>query len=617
MTSESPSKQDVDKALMDARQALLLLKSQVGSGQMDTTYVMERLEKLSANIEVLTQSHRQQADAERFTKLYEVSRAIGSSLDLKTVLNSVIDAIIALTGAERGFLMLLNDDGVLEVRIARNFDQETVESGDFAVSRTITRQVFESGAPVLTTNASEDPQFAGQASVMIHGLRSVMATPLRARGGNIGVIYVDNRIKTGLFNNSDLELLEAFAGQAAVAIDNARLFGETDEKLARRVEELQILQWIDRQLAETLDLKKAMNSTVEWAYRMGQAQSASLVMLTKEDPDNLTITSHFGEESDTIGVDKTIPRTDPLVSKVLETQQAALQNVTGPTPKTTFCVPIRRESQVVGVILVNANRENAFDYDAQALVARMADRAAIAIENGRLYTEVQGANKAKSEFVGTVAHELKVPMTSIRGYADLILQFGELDERSAGFVERIKASVARMQTLVEDLSDISRIESGNLRVEMTEVDLKEVIESAKAGTIGQIEEREHQLNEEIDTNLPKVKADPARSVQVLLNLLSNAYKYTPNGGKINLSVKRQADRVYLSVQDSGVGMSADELKKLGTKFWRSDNEHALKQSGTGLGFSITRQLIELMDGTLEIKSEKGKGSTFTVGLKVA
>jgi signal transduction histidine kinase len=616
MTSQAPSKQEVDKALLEAREVMRLLKTQSSLGPIDPDFLNTRLDKLNHSIELMAQSHQQQADAQRFTKLYDVSRAIGSSLDLQTVLSSVIDAIIVLTGAERGFLMLLNDDGVLDVRIARNFDQETVESGDFAVSRTITRQVFENGQPVLTTNASEDPLYAGQASVMIHGLRSVMATPLRARGSNIGVVYVDNRIKTGLFSQSDLELLEAFAGQAAVAIENARLFEETDDKLARRVEELQILQWIDRQLAETLDLNKAMNSTVEWASRIAQSQSTSLAMLSKDDPDFVTILAHFGEETPLLGLGKQLPRSHPLLSKVLETQQAALQSLGGDTPQTTFCVPIRREGKVVGVILVSANAENAFDYDAQTLMARMADRAAVAIENGRLYTEVQTANKAKSEFVGTVAHELKVPMTSIRGYADLILQFGQLDERSSGFVERIKGSVARMQTLVEDLSDISRIESGNLRVEMTEVDLKEVIESAKAGTIAQIEEREHQLNEDIDSDLPKVKADPARSVQILLNLLSNAYKYTPNGGHISLRVKRQADRVYLSVQDNGVGMSQEELRKLGTKFWRSDNEHTLKQSGTGLGFSITKQLIELMGGTLEIRSEKGQGSTFTVGLKV-
>ncbi|HLA43677.1 MAG TPA: ATP-binding protein, partial [Aggregatilineales bacterium] len=308
-----------------------------------------------------------------------------------------------------------------------------------------------------------------------------------------------------------------------------------------------------------------------------------------------------------------------LIQQVIETNQAALQ-FSAPEaeqPETIFCVPIRRENHTIGVIIVSADRENAFDEDEQALLARMADRAAIAIENGRLYHELQFANQAKSEFVGTVAHELKVPMTSIRGYADLLAQFVSMDERTQDFVNRIKNGVTRMQTLVEDLSDISRIESGNLRVEVTEVDLKEVIQDVKASAMTQIEERQHTLIEEIDDNLPKVRADPARTAQVLINLLSNAYKYTPNGGKITISTQQDNGRVYVTVTDTGVGLSRQELAKLGTKFWRSDNDHVLKQRGTGLGFSITRQLIELMDGTLDIASEAGVGSSFTVGLPVS
>jgi signal transduction histidine kinase len=300
---------------------------------------------------------------------------------------------------------------------------------------------------------------------------------------------------------------------------------------------------------------------------------------------------------------------------VLETSQAALQ-LDSETPQTIFCVPIRRENKSLGVILVSADRENAFDEEAQALLARMADRAAIAIENGRLYNELQAANLAKSEFVGTVAHELKVPMTGIRGYADLLMNMADLDEQSAGFVGRIKGSVERMQTLVDDLSDISRIESGNLRVEITDVDLKDVIADAKAGTVTQIEEREHILIEEIDDELPLVRADPARTVQILVNLLSNAYKYTPDGGQITIRTQQENGLLLVSVADTGVGLSEQELHKLGTKFWRADNDHALKQRGTGLGFSITRQLIDLMGGTLDIQSTVGKGSTFTVGLPI-
>ncbi len=607
-------RQDMDASLTNARQTVALLRSQASANQFDRAYFTQRLDAVNQILESIISERQGQLDAERFAKLYEVSKALGSTLDLEEVLQQVMDAIIVLTEAERGYLMLLNDDGVLEVRMARNLDQELLESGDFAVSRTITRQVFENGAPIVTTNATEDPRYAEQMSIVTHQLRSIMAAPLRARGRIIGVIYVDNRVRTGLFREKDLELVEAFAAQAAITIDNAQLFNETDEKLAQRVEELQTLQWIDRQLNETLDTRKAIDLTVEWAQRMCSAKNTSLAMLDSNN--ELQIMSQVGETDSTS--QQYLSSSHPIIEEVFATGQPVLQTSLPETgsARTLFCVPIKRENKTIGVILMYADRLEAFDTDEQALVIRMADRAAIAIENARLYDEVKQANQAKSVFVGTVAHELKVPMTSISGYADLLLQFSTLTERETGFVSRIKDSVVRMRQLVDDLSDVSRIESGNLRVQLTEVNVLEVIEQAKESVMTQIHEREHRFVEHIEANLPSVQADPARAVQVLINLLSNAYKYTPNGGEITVQAYHKNGQVMIGVKDTGVGMSADDLAKLGTKFWRSANEYSVKQRGTGLGFSITKNLIEIMNGTLHVESELGKGSVFVVGLPV-
>lgn len=614
MSIDQPRRPNIDANLTNARQTLALLRSQVNANQFDRTYFLQRLDSINEIMESIISERQGQLDTERFAKLYEVSKALGSTLDLEEVLQQVMDAIIVLTQAERGFLMLLNDDGVLDIRIARNFDQETLDSGEFAVSRTITRQVFENAAPVVTTNATEDPRYAGQASIITHQLRSIMAAPLRARGTIIGVIYVDNRIRTGLFREKDLELLEAFAAQAAVTIDNARLFSETDEKLAQRVEELQTLQWIDRQLNETLDTRKAMDLTVEWALRMCNAKNASLAMIDSNG--ELQTMSQAGELDS--HSEKYLSAHHPIIEQVFEFGQPILQTSMPEEGRAAslFCVPIKRENKTIAVILVYVDKPDAFDSEEQALVIRMADRAAIAIENARLYDEIKQANQAKSVFVGTVAHELKVPMTSMSGYADLLLQFSTLGEREVGFVNRIKDSVVRMRQLVDDLSDISRIESGNLRVQLTDVDVIEVIEQAKESVMTQIQEREHNIIEHLEENLPHVKADPARVVQVLINLLSNAYKYTPNGGVITVEAYQQNGQVMIGIKDTGVGMSSEELTNLGTKFWRSSNEYSVKQRGTGLGFSITRNLVEIMNGTLSVESELGKGSSFTIGLPV-
>ncbi len=605
---------ELDTALTNIKQTISLLRSQAQAGRLDPAYVDQRLSAVERVVDEVSEERKHTVQQERLAKLYEVSRVIGSSLDLQTVLDQVMDAIIQLTGAERGFLMLLDDDGNLTVRVARNFDQETLESNAFALSRTVTRKVMESSQPIVTTNAQEDPRFAGQASVIAHGLRSIMASPLRVRGQVIGVVYVDNRVHTGLFAERDLEVLDAFAGQAAVAIDNARLFSATDQALNARVEELTMLQRMDRQLNETLDTAKAMSITLEWSSRVCSAQSASMGLLDSSTRE-LRVLSHYGAPDMLSDGAAQIDHTHPLVQKAIQSQEPVLERKSGNPPGAIFVVPVRREGQVVGVIAMTAAGENAFPEDAVGLVSRIADRAAIAIENARLYDAVQAANKAKSEFVSLVAHELKVPMTSIQGYADLMAMAGPINDRQSQFVTTIKNAVNRMKVLVSDLSDISRIESGHLHVDIGNVSVVEAINSATEGTMSEIERRQHKLVVKVDPSLPNVQADKDRLSQVLLNLISNAYKYTPDGGTITLQAQQSTGEVLISIKDSGVGMTPDQVAKLGTKFWRADN--GLQQPGTGLGFAITRNLIELMHGKLGIQSEPGKGSTFTVAFPVA
>ncbi len=609
--------QQLDMAIANAIQTIRLLQSQIEAGELDKDYLKERLASLSRLLENLADERRRSDQKARLAALYEVSKVIGSSLDLETVLNQVMDAIIRLTGAERGFLMLMDDDGNLEVKVARNFEREQVQDSDLAVSRTITRQVVDTGQPVVTTNALEDPRFSQQESVITHNLRSILCTPLRARGKIIGVVYVDNRIRSGIFSEQDLEMLDAFASQAAVSIENARLFTTTDQALAERVEELTMLQRIDRQLNETLELDKALSLTLEWAVRVTGAQSGSVGLLDEESG-GVRLLAHYGESDSQAR--KEWECDDAIVEKVMEA--GAPTTVTLQRDGSTYtrlAVPVRRERKVIGLIVLTKLGDDAFDDEARQFVSRLADRAAIAIDNARLFTAVKAANDAKSEFVSVVSHELKIPMTSILGYADMLLKgiVGPINEQQTQFLEVIRNNVQRMQVLVSDLSDISRIESGRLYIEIEDVDVPQIVDRVREATIRQIEERKHTLIVEMEPGLPKVKADPKRLEQVMINLLSNAYKYTPDGGRITVRAWRRGDRVAISVSDTGVGMTEEEIANLGKKFWRADNPHVTSQPGTGLGFAITRNLIELMDGELTIESEPGKGSTFTFTLPVA
>ena len=267
-----------------------------------------------------------------------------------------------------------------------------------------------------------------------------------------------------------------------------------------------------------------------------------------------------------------------------------------------------------------SSRENANNFTDEEidLVERIVTRAAVAIENSRLYAAVQAADKAKSEFVGIVAHDLKAPMTNIAGYADLMLMDDDdLDERQIEYLKRIRATVTRMEVLVSDLADIARIESGHFYMEEMTVGATQIIEAVKDSTLPEITSRQHSLVVEVEDDLPDLWVDYYRLVQVLINLVSNAYKYTPDSGTITLMARQLDQRVEFSVQDTGIGLSPEAVKKIGTKFWRAEDNYTRSQPGTGLGFTITRSLIEQMGSQVKIESEVGVGSSFTFSVPIA
>jgi signal transduction histidine kinase len=611
MNDNKAAKPISDLEMGSIRQNLSLLRSQLQAGRVDGQFLVKQVDVLTELMARIDTERKQRAQEVRFKALFNVSRLLGSSLELQTVLNQVMDAIIQLTGAERGFLMLRDDDGGLAVKAARNFDQQSLDSTEFKYSRTIVNQVLDNGKPVLSTNAAEDPRFAGQASIIGQALRSIMATPLRARGNVIGVVYVDNKAITGLFNQDDLDALDAFAGQAAVAIDNALLFSATDQELAARVDELTQLRRIDLQLNQTLDFNRAMLYTLEWACRLSGATMGHLG-LVEGDPPRVHGVHHYG-----VG-DDTIPEyLDSYYPEVLEvTAKGETKTMPAVGSQTVLMVPVRREQKVIGAVILRRDGSNAFTAGEQDLVERVVARAAVAIENARLYDAVQAADRAKSEFVGIVAHDLKVPMTSISGYADLALLQGGLTERQQGFLEKVKATVQRMAMLVSDLSDISRIESGHFFMNKTHVKIPDVIQAVKDNTLTEIQARKHSLVEEVAPDLPEMWVDYYRLLQVLTNLVSNAYKYTPDGGTITVRVQPRIDRIEFSVTDTGIGLSPENVKKLGTKFWRGEDDYTRSQPGTGLGFAITSSLVEQMGGKIVIDSEVGKGSRFTFTLPI-
>ncbi len=567
------------------------------------------LQQIQAQVGLITDTLADSEGQARLAVLYRVSQSLGDSLNLDEVLNQVMDAVIELTGAERGFLMLHDPEtGTLDLRAARNIERETIEAGSMEVSRTFIRSVLASGEGIVTMNAQTDPRFAAQESVITYALRSILCAPLHSRGRTIGVIYVDNRAQSGLFEQGDLTLLDTFATQAAVAIENARLYTQTDQSLTARIAELETLTRIDRELNASLQLDHVLQTTCRQAMLGADAVDA-WVALQHEETGGLRIMTGL----ETGGF---MEPTDPLVSALI--REPAPQFFPSDGARLARAVfPLSLAGKLVGILVLETDEPPAaatVDF-----MQRLAARAAVALENARLYQAVQDANLAKSKFVSVVSHELRLPMTSIKGYTDLILQgaVGEVTEQQREFLHVVRNNVERMRILVSDLSDISRIETGRLNLETAPYPLRRYVEQVLTDLRPRMDDKPQALSLSLPDDLPDILADPNRTVQVLTNLVSNAWKYTPAGGRIEISAAVRDGFVRVEVRDDGYGISPEDREKLFSQFFRSEDARVREQPGWGLGLSVTRHLVELMGGEIGVESVLGEGSTFWFTLPVA
>lgn len=572
----------------------------------------------------------------RLAALYEVSSQLGKTLDLGEVLNQVMDSIIQLTGAERGFLMLYEaKSGRLQTRAARNFDQETIDAGAINISHTVIERAIDSGEGILSSNAQEDDRFSGRESVVGYQLRSIMCAPLLVRGQTLGAVYVDNRLFSGVFEKDDLGLLVTFANQAAIAIENARLFTQTDQALARRVEELSLFQRIDQQLNRSLELDQVLSLSLNWAIALTNAAGGSIGLfeeMSKEEADAssdvpqqvLRLMVFRGEEEHSEA--RLVTLDHPIVRQVIKEGRSVLtrnvtetESVDGTPASVQLAVPIQQDGVIIGLITLETQQNIEINREDIAFVEQLSDRAAVAIKNAKLYEAIHAANKAKSDFISLVAHELRVPMTSIKGYTDLMNAglAGPLSDQQKQFLEVIRRNLTRMTSLISDLSDINHIESGRMKFDLKSFDLREVVADVADSLRERIGNRQQTLHIDIEDELPPVFADSTRMAQVISNLMSNAHKYTPDGGEIIVRAWPNGRFAYVSVQDNGYGISEENQQKLFTQFFRAEDKEVREQPGWGLGLSIVRRMVEAQDGEISFESELGKGSTFTFTIPLA
>jgi len=576
-----------------------------------------------------------QRRAQQLSTLNELTRQLTSTLDLELLLQKILESAVNILNAEAGTFFLIDEateELVFRVvigpasqsLIGQRLPRGSGIAGKAALER---RAMIENNVEQVASWDASTDQRSGFRT------QSVLAVPLELKDRVIGVLEVINRRDRLPFREEDASLLTAFAAQAAIAIENARLYTLTDQELNARLEELSVLQRIDRELNATLDVQRAMRITLDWAMRQSGADAGFIARL---DEDGLHIMAQEGFGERLSAYEQTpVPADLPHIREVIESGQAlrfSLEPELGrtgflPTARSQIIVPIRREARVIGILLIEYQSEKPKE-ETLIFLSRLADHAAIAIANAQLYAEVQAANLAKSEFVSLVAHELKNPMSSIKGYADLLAMgaAGPITEMQANFLQTIRANVERMATLVSDLNDQSKIEAGRLRLEFRAVPLSDAISEVVRSAQRQIDEKKQKLELRIPSNLPPVWADRTRLVQILVNLVSNAIKYTPEEGQIVVGAELTENRwdpqgapqvVHVWVQDNGIGISPEDQRKIFQKFFRSDDPKAREAPGTGLGLNITKSLVEMQGGRIWFQSEYRKGTTFHFTIPVA
>ncbi len=570
--------------------------------------------------------------------LNEVGGAVNSSLDMPTVLQLITEKAAEILEAESGSLWLIDlESGELVFQIAVGPLTDALVGLRLPAGTGIVGATAETQEIIIVNDTEKDERWysgADESSGFVS--RAILSVPLVHKGNSIGVLQVLNKIDGSPFDDADAQLMQAFASQAAVALENARLFTLTDQALADRVAELSMFQQIDHALNATLDYRQVIELTLNWAVHVTGAEVGSVTTLDEERGGLYLVASQGYSAEYEQYRERPWPVSDGILGRAVRTgEPVVVDDVTTdpdyieavPETRAQLVVPLCVGDQVIGAINLESPEAGGFSEDDVQFATRLAERAVVPIQNAQLYEQVKSANEAKSHFVSMVAHELKIPMTSIMGYARLLeMTDGPMDDTKKGFLKTINTNVDRMTRTVNDLLDISRIETGRLDLEMDTVSVPAIIDETLVSLRSTIEDKGLELTISVPEDLPLVRGDRTRLVQVMINLVSNATKYTPEGS-IHIWAEAvelpMSDNGYMGhfvrcfVRDTGIGIAKEDQERLfRSQFVRFENAVEVAP-GHGLGLWLVQRLAQLQGGEVAVESELGKGSTFSFTVPVA
>jgi signal transduction histidine kinase len=466
-------------------------------------------------------------------------------------------------------------------------------------------------------------------------VRTMLGVPLLREGTAIGVIVLQ-RSTVRPFSDKQIELATTFADQAVIAIENARLFNELRESLQQQTATAEVLKVISH---SSFDLQAVLDTLTVSAARHCEAQMAAIVR--QKDTGSYYFATSYGISADSNNYFKSVvikAGRGTVVGRALQEGRTVqvpdvladpeytwseAQERTG--LRSVLAVPLLREGHPIGVFVLARSVTRPFTDKQVEVVTTFADQAVIAIENVRLFDEIQDksrqlgeASQHKSQFVSSVSHELRTPLNAIIGLTEMMVKnaarFGT--EKAQEPLQRVNRAGTHLLGLINQVLDLSKIEAGKLEFNLQTVQLAPLIKEV-IGTAGQLaEQNKNRLVVDAQENLGALTVDPMRLRQILLNLLSNACKFT-KAGEVKLAARKVSNGssfVEFAVSDTGIGMTAEQQAKLFEEFTQADAATAQRFGGTGLGLAITRKLARMMGGDVTVTSEPGKGSVFTVRL---
>jgi signal transduction histidine kinase len=479
-----------------------------------------------------------------------------------------------------------------------------------------------------------DPEYT-YGSKNIEAVRTVLAVPILKGNELLGSMGIYTLEEVRPFTDKQIALVETFADQAAIAIDNVRLLDELRQSLQQQTATADVLKVISR---STFDLQTVLDTLTESAARLCDADVAAMhrqqgtkyqaIATYGSAPEHREFILNripFEAGRGTV-LGRTLLEHKPVqVLDVVADPDYSLQEVQKKFGfRTVLAVPMLREGNPVGAIVLMRLTVRTFTDRQIELAQTFADQAGIAIENVRLFDEIQDksrqleeASQHKSQFLANMSHELRTPLNAILGYTELMADgaYGEPSEKMLGVLTRLEAQGKHLLGLINDVLDLSKIEAGQLELELSDYSVRDIAQTVRSTLEPLAADKKLAFKVELAPELPPGHGDGRRLTQVLINLVGNAIKFT-DAGEVAIKAEANNGTFHVSVRDTGPGISAADQTKLFQEFQQADNAITKKKGGTGLGLAISKRIIEMHGGRIWVESQPGRGSTFAFTLPV-